>query len=125
MAPNTFALNTLAETLRSEIPGSLRDHFRYEGQPALQQAYAALGHVIRTGECPFEYVRGTDLFSHLIARPELGQIFNNAMGRRIVDIGGGHGYLLARILRRYPEMRGLVELYQGDTLRRAGAGPDA
>ncbi|MEV1084710.1 methyltransferase [Streptomyces sp. NPDC050211] len=127
VAPNTFALNTMAETLRSDIPGSLRDHFRYEGQSALQQAYAALGHSIRTGECAFEHVHGTDLFSYLTARPELGQIFNNAMGeivshlqsaaveaydlsgvRRIVDIGGGHGYLVARILQRYPEMRGVV-----------------
>ncbi|MFH8570517.1 methyltransferase [Streptomyces sp. NPDC017993] len=127
VAPSTFALNTMAETLRSDIPGSMRDHFRYEGQPALQQAYAALGHSIRTGQCAFEQVHGTDLFSYLTARPELGQIFNNAMGelvrhlqsaavetydlseiRRIVDIGGGHGYLVARILQRYPEMRGVV-----------------
>ncbi|MGV9881173.1 methyltransferase [Streptomyces sp. NPDC003006] len=127
VAPSIFALNTMAETLRSDIPGSLRDHFRYEGQPALQQAYAALGYSIRTGECAFEHVHGTDLFSYLTARPELDQIFNNAMGeivshlqgvaveaydlsgiRQIVDIGGGHGYLVARILERYPEMRGVV-----------------
>ncbi|MFD7914433.1 methyltransferase [Streptomyces sp. NPDC059752] len=127
VAPGTFALNTMAETLRSDVPGSLRDHFRYEGQPALQQAYAALGHSIRTGESAFEHVHGTDLFSYLTARPEMGQIFNNAMGeivghlqsvavasydltgtRKIVDIGGGHGYLVARILQRYPQMRGVV-----------------
>lgn len=127
VAPNTFALNTMAETLRSDIPGSLRDHFRYEGQSALQQAYAALGHSIRTGQSAFEHVHGTDRFSYLTARPELGQVFNSAMGeivshlqsvavasydlsgiRRIVDIGGGHGYLVARILQRYPEMHGVV-----------------
>ncbi|MEV5595092.1 methyltransferase [Streptomyces sp. NPDC052496] len=127
VAPSTFALNPMAETLRSDVPGSLRDHFRYEGLPALQQAYAALGHSIRTGQSAFEHVHGTDLFSYLTARPELGEVFNSAMGeivrhlqsvaveaydlsgiRQIVDIGGGHGYLVARILQRYPEMRGVV-----------------
>lgn len=127
VAPNTYGLTPLAETLRADLPGSLRDHFRYEGSEPLQQAYAALGHTVRTGQPAFEHVHGTDLFSYLTAHPELGQVFNNAMAavaghlqraaveahdlsgtRQVVDIGGGTGQLISTILRRYPDMRGVL-----------------
>jgi predicted O-methyltransferase YrrM len=72
-------------------------------------------------------VHGITLFSYLTARPELSELFSSAMGnsarqiqrpvidaydlsdvRRLIDIGGAHGHLVAAILSRYPKMKGVV-----------------
>jgi hypothetical protein len=127
VAPRTFALTPMAEVLRSGVPGSLRDSYRLHAQPAVRDAYAAIGHTVRTGEPAFEHVHGAELFSYLTAHPELSELFSSAMGNqarvvqsaaveaydlsdvgRLVDIGGAHGHLVAAILRRYPKMRGVV-----------------
>ena len=126
-APRTFALTPTAEILRSGVPGSLRDSFVLHAQPAIREAYGDLGHTVRTGEPAFEHVHGADLFTFLTARPELSQLFSNAMGnqarvvqraavaeydlsgvRRLVDVGGAHGHLVAALLGKYPEMHGVV-----------------
>jgi len=125
--PRTFGLTPLAATLRSDVGGSLRDIYRLQEQPSMRDAYAAIGHSVRTGEPAFEHVHGTTLFSYLTARPELSKLFSSAMGnatrqiqrpvidaydlsdvRRLIDIGGAHGHLVAAILSRYPEMKGVV-----------------
>jgi hypothetical protein len=125
--PRTFGLTPLAATLRSDVDGSLRDIFRLQGQPSMREAYAAIGHSVRTGEPAFEHVNGNTLFSYLGERPELSELFSSAMGnaarqiqrpvidaydlsdvRRLIDIGGAHGHLVAAILSRYPKMNGVV-----------------
>jgi hypothetical protein len=114
-------------TLRSDVDGSLRDLFRLQGQPSRWEACAAIGHTVRTGEPAFEHVHSTTLFSYLAERPELSELFSSAMGnvarqiqrpvidaydlsgvQRLIDIGGAHGHLVAAILSRYPEMKGVV-----------------
>jgi hypothetical protein len=126
-SPHAFGLTPLASTLRSDVPGSLRDNFRLQGSPEFQRAYAGIGHSLRTGKPSFTHVNGSDLFSYLTASPELGTLFNSAMGnlarqvqdaavesydlsgvRRLVDIGGGTGQLVAAILGRYPAITGVV-----------------
>ncbi len=127
VSPRTFGLTPLAATLRSDVDGSMRDIFRIQGQPCMWEAYAAIGHSVRTGEPAFEHVHGTTLFSYLAERPQLSELFSSAMGnaarqtqrpaidaydlsgvRRLIDIGGAHGHLVAAILSRYPEMKGVV-----------------
>jgi hypothetical protein len=127
VSPGTFGLTQLAETLRSDFDGSLRDVFRMQGQPFIRDAYADIGHTIRTGQPAFEHVHGTDLFSYLSARPEMSALFSRAMGnavrqiqaaaidaydlsgvRRLIDIGGAHGHLIAAVLARYKDMTGVV-----------------
>ncbi|HKS47186.1 MAG TPA: methyltransferase [Amycolatopsis sp.] len=142
--PRVFGLTELAETLRSR-DGSLRDLFRIQGQPFMLDAFAKIGHTVRTGEPAFDYAHGKDLYSYLTERPEMSQLFNTAtfngthpmqreaIGaydlskvRRLVDIGGGHGHLLAALLSRYPRMRGVVfdqpHVVQGATAVLAAAG---
>jgi SAM-dependent methyltransferase len=144
-SPHTFGLTPLASTLRSDVPGSLRDNFRLQGSPEFQRAYAGIGHSLQTGESAFAHVNGTELFSYLTANPGLGALFNSAMGnlarqvqdaavesydlsgvRRLIDIGGGTGQLVAAILGRYPAMAGVVfdlpEVVPGaaDVLAKAG-----
>jgi predicted O-methyltransferase YrrM len=127
VSPRTFGLTPLAATLRSNVDGSMRDVFRLQGQRCMLDAYAAIGHSVRTGKPAFEHVHGTTLFSYLTARPELSELFSSAMGnsarqiqrpvidaydlsdvRRLIDIGGAHGHLVAAILSRYPKMKGVV-----------------
>jgi hypothetical protein len=127
VSPRTFGLTPLAATLRSDADDSLRDVFRLQEQPCMQETYAAIGHSVRTGEPAFEHVHGTTLFSYLTERPELSDLFSSAMGnaarqiqrpvidaydlsgvRRLIDIGGAHGHLVAAILSRYLEMKGVV-----------------
>lgn len=127
VSPRTFGLTPLAATLRSDVDCSMRDVFRLQGQPCMRETYAAIGHSVRTGEPAFEHVHGTTLFSYLAERPELSELFSSAMGnvarqiqrpaidaydlsdvRRLIDIGGAHGHLVAAILSRYPEMKGVV-----------------
>jgi predicted O-methyltransferase YrrM len=127
VSPRTFGLTPLATTLRSDVDNSMRDVFRLQGQPCMQEAYAAIGHSVRTGEPAFEHVHDTTLFSYLNERPVLSELFSRAMGnaarqiqhpvidaydlsgvRRLIDIGGAHGHLVAAVLSRYLEMKGVV-----------------
>jgi O-methyltransferase domain len=127
VSPRTFGLTPLAATLRSDVDDSMRDAFRMQGQPSMREAYAAIGHSMRTGKPAFEHVHGTTLYSYLAERPELSKLFSSSMGnaarqmqrpaidaydlsdvRRLIDIGGAHGHLVAAVLSRYPEMRGVV-----------------
>lgn len=91
---------------------------------------AAWGHLadsVRTGAIGFERAFGTTAWEHRASHPELGELFNvvtsgeqvrtiaalvrgyDFSGRRcIVDVGGGHGNLVAGVLARYPDARGVV-----------------
>ncbi|WP_290050833.1 methyltransferase [Amycolatopsis solani] len=127
VSSRTFGLTPLAEILRSDAPNSLRDVFRLQGKPFMRNAYAEIGLSIRTGLPAFDQVNGTDLFSYLAERPEMNELFSRAMGnaaghsqraaiqaydltgaRKLVDVGGAHGHLLAAVLTRYPDLAGVV-----------------
>lgn len=122
--PGVFALTPLAQTLRAGVPGSVRAWIRFWGMPEKLQAINSLSYSVRTGRPAFPHVHGTDWWSHLAAHPDQAELFNDSMGIlarrvhaatlescdltgvvRVVDIGGGHGHLLATILPRYPELR--------------------
>ncbi|TDD34075.1 methyltransferase [Actinomadura sp. KC06] len=123
----TFGLTPLAEILRSDTSNSLRDVFRLQGKPFMRNAYAEIGYSIRTGKPAFDHVNGEELFTYLSRHPEMNELFSGAMGnaagqtqqaaieaydltgaRKLVDIGGAHGHLLASILAKYPDMKGVV-----------------
>ncbi len=127
VAPRTFGLTPLAGTLRSQAQGSMRNLARYVGLRERQQAFAGLLHSVRTGEPAFDRVHGTDWWTYFDAHPELASLFNSAMGsmarmvnsatieaydlsdvRRLVDVGGGQGHLVATLLQRYQDMSAVV-----------------
>ncbi|QNP74673.1 methyltransferase [Streptomyces roseirectus] len=122
-----FGLTPLADILRSDTANSLRDVFRLQGKHFMRNAYAEIGYSIRTGLPAFDHVNGEELFAYLARHPEMNELFSGAMGnaagqtqqsaveaydltgvRKLVDIGGAHGHLLASILARYPDLRGVV-----------------
>jgi hypothetical protein len=126
-AKGRFRLTPLAETLRSDRPGSLRDFARMLLADYNWQAWAALEHGVVTGELPFDHVHGLPAFAYLAQHPEQEAGFaksmasisgteNDAVARaypfgklgRLVDVGGAHGHLLATILRRHKKLRGVL-----------------
>jgi hypothetical protein len=84
-------------------------------------------HSVKTGQSARKLLLGTDGFGHLERDPALAEIFHSAAAertrltaidivraydfstlKRIVDVGGGRGELLAAILRAAPESRGVL-----------------
>ena len=119
----TFGLTALGEALRGPA-GSLA---AFMVGPDHWTAWGQLLHSVRTGENAFRAVHGMDVWEYRAQHPEEGAIFDAAMtgfSRRvnaavavahdfsgygvIVDVGGGHGALLAGILARHPGVRGVL-----------------
>ncbi len=124
-ASNRFGLTPLGEPLRSSHPQSIRDSIRMHGGLHYRAAGELL-HSVRTGETGFNHVYGEGLFDYLGHDPKESAIFNGAMsntsgvwanpildwdfhGRKVVvDVGGGRGALLASLLTRNPQLRGIL-----------------
>ncbi|HET7062052.1 MAG TPA: methyltransferase [Nitrosospira sp.] len=122
-----FQMTPLAEPLRSDAPNSLRDFSIFLGADWHWQAWGDLAGGARTGEPAFEQVHGKAFFEYLGENPGPAQIFNDAMTslstaasaavvngydftgiNTLVDVGGGHGLLLASILKENPRMTGVL-----------------
>lgn len=123
----TYALNALADTLRTDAPASVAGAARFYGSPQHRAHWSMLAESIRTGRASFPVVYGKGFFDYLGDDPELAKLFNDAMTSvseladhsvvaahdfdaypTIVDVGGGHGRLLAAILAAAPNARGVV-----------------
>jgi hypothetical protein len=122
-----FGLTPLGMALRSDVPGSVRALCAMRGEPWFWAAWGELLHSIKTGETGFGHLHGTDFFGFLAQHPEAAALFNAGMGdlsrtetdavvaaydfgrfQTVVDVGGGHGALLAAILRANPAVRGVL-----------------
>lgn len=122
-----FQLTALGQPLRSGIDESMRQEVIMNTNEDSFRVWANLVHTVRTGGTAFQRVFGIDAFKHFARNPEINQSFNAAMaaGTRqvapyllakydfsryamIVDVGGGNGTLLAEILDRTPDVRGIV-----------------
>jgi hypothetical protein len=122
-----FALTSMGELLRSDVPGSMRSWAAMVGLPVQWHAVADLLRSVRTGEPAFERVHGRSLFDYLGDHPDAAELFDGAMAdlsrgwiatvvgsydfgrcRTVVDVGGGNGALLAAILTANPEIRGVL-----------------
>jgi len=108
----SFGQTPLSATLRTGTSGSVRDAVLELGSAETFGALERLMHTVRTGEPAFDRMYGTDWWTYLSERPQRAEIFNNVQSitgaRKLVDIGGGHGNLVAAMLHRYPELRGVV-----------------
>jgi tRNA A58 N-methylase Trm61 len=122
-----FRLAPLAESLQTDAPGSLHPLAILYGDDWHYRAYGPLLHSIMTGKSAFEHVHGQPFFEYLNEHPDAGEIFNQAMTAyseqeiaailgvyefscvsRVVDVGGGHGRLIAAILGANPHARGML-----------------
>ena len=125
--PQKFELTRLGSTLRSDLPGSLSTVPRFWLREFHWKPWGRLIHSVRTGETAFDHVHGMGVFEYFRVDAEAAGIFNAAMTggsarssaaivgrydfsgfRTIVDIGGGHGFFLATILKSNPALRGTL-----------------
>jgi hypothetical protein len=127
VAPSRFALTALGGQLRAGVPGSLRNVALMFGGERAWSSWGDLLHSIRTGQSATQHVYGMSSFEYLAAHPEQAAIFNEAMAeitrgiaqavvaacdfsafRRIADLGGGTGTLIAAILAANPGLHGIL-----------------
>ena len=133
-----FALTPLAQCLKSDVPGSQRAMTIMMGEEHFR-AWGELLHSVRTGEPAFEKIYGQGVFEFLAEHPEQGRIFDEAMSgihgretgamleaydffpiRTLADVGGGNGSVLRSLLKKHPQMRGIL-FDLPDVMRRARA----
>src|SRR3954471_6727171 len=126
-SPRSFGLTPLGETLRSDVPGSVRNFAITETAPGHWLPWGRLPESVRTGQPMAREALGMELFDWYAQSPEEAGFFNAAMGnlsalaaselvrvydvstvRTVADIGGAHGVLLAAILRANPSARGIL-----------------
>ncbi|HEY1337225.1 MAG TPA: methyltransferase [Bryobacteraceae bacterium] len=123
-----FTLTPLAQTLRSDVPESVRAMARFMAIPACWQPWGHLTHSVRTGETGIKKAFGLDnAFDYISSHPEETEIFNQAMSDhsrqetpavveaydfsrfpKIVDVAGGYGTLLSAILKKHPGVHGTI-----------------
>jgi hypothetical protein len=129
IAPRTFALTADGELLQSDRPDSLRPMVLWLDDKFHFDTYPELPYAMKTGNTVVEKVFGESCFGYFEKNPEESKVFNDAMtgfsrmflppvldaydfswlnGKTLVDVGGGHGYLLTSILKKYPEIHGVV-----------------
>jgi hypothetical protein len=126
-AQGRFGMTPLAEPLRTGVPGSRRQQAILFGEEARWRAWGDLLYSVTTGEPAFPHLFSTTMWEYQSGRPELNAAFNDFMTAitapstpavvaaydfsgidTLVDVGGGHGLLLAAILRANPHLRGIL-----------------
>jgi O-methyltransferase domain/Dimerisation domain len=131
-APREFKLTPMGALLKRDMPGNLRDFSRFQGDGWHWNSWGALDESVRSGR-PARFASGSvgkqaaNCFDYLATQPESAAIFNAAMtgyttqvhaavaenypfgtARVVMDVGGGHGALLALLLDEYPHLRGVL-----------------
>jgi hypothetical protein len=125
--PRRFALNPAAELLRRDVPGSLRGMAVFLPDPFHFRVYANLLDSVMTGHTAAETTLGMPLFEYLAKNPDYSKVFNDAMTAlsapviaaaleaydfsqigTLVDVAGGHGEVLMSILKKHPNVRGVL-----------------
>ena len=122
-----FALTPLSETLRRDAPDSIRAMVLFTGDRLHWSIYGEMLYSVQTGKPAFDHVYGKRPFEYLSEHPEDARVFDEAMTSlsvaanaaiaeaydfsafgTILDAGGGNGALLAAILKKYPQPRGIL-----------------
>lgn len=126
-AQRRFTLTPSGAYLRSDVPGSLRGYARFVAHDFTRRPWGSLAYSIRTGMPAADHVFGMGAFDYVAKHPDVAAVVNDAMTamtstespavvaaydfpgiETLVDVGGGHGLLLASILRATPGMRGIL-----------------
>ena len=127
----TFSLTEAGELLRSDHPQTLRGVTLLEEGPEHYALWKHLPTMVQDGK-QNAFVRefGIMAFDHAVRDAGYAEVFDNAMSSyssiqaewvldalgtydfskisHLCDVGGGHGYMLSRLLVRYPHLKGTV-----------------
>jgi hypothetical protein len=126
-ADRRFKLTSMGQRLRSDHPESLAGFARFVAHDSTWRPWGHLGYSVKTGMPAFDHVFNTPIFEHFSRNPESAAVFDAAMTSisarearavsdaydfkgvvTLMDVAGGHGLLLATVLRRHKRMRGVL-----------------
>jgi hypothetical protein len=126
-AENRFALTPLSECLLSNRPDSLRDFAVMIGHKEHWRVYEETLYSVQTGKMASEKVYQMPIWEYFAQNKEAAGVFDRAMTsftsgiapaiaasydfskfETLADIGGGHGILLAEILKANPNLKGIL-----------------
>jgi hypothetical protein len=121
-----FRLTPMGEMLCSDVPNSMRAIALMLGEEHYH-AWGKLSEGLLSGKTPFEITYSDNCFEYFKKHPQAGEVFNDAMTafvkneisavasaydfgqfELLVDVGGGHGRLLATILKQNPKLSGIA-----------------
>jgi DNA-binding PadR family transcriptional regulator len=123
-----FELTELGHLVRNDVTGSLAGWVMLVGRPYHWEAWGDLLHSVQTGQTAFDARHGGEsVWAWRERRPEESRIFDRAMSSIaatvargladaydfggcsvVADLGGGEGTLLATVLPRYADMKGVL-----------------
>jgi hypothetical protein len=122
-----FSQTPLSAVLRTNASPSLRGWAMMNSQEWHLRGWEHLEYCVRTGKQALDHIYGKPAFAFFSERPADGAIFNQAMTdlsaldspavaeaysfegiHSLMDIGGGHGLLLATILQRHAHLKGTL-----------------
>jgi hypothetical protein len=125
--PKVFGNTPLSEPLRSDAPGSMRNGAIFMGEEWHFRVWSNLLYSVQTGKPAWGHTHGAEVFDYFAMNPSQAEIFNGAMTdmsmgvapfiveaydfsgfSTLADIAGGHGYLLAQILKANPKLSGIL-----------------
>jgi hypothetical protein len=122
-----YSLSPLGETLRSDVPGSVRAAVIWVGEPMHYATCGDLTTTVRSGSPAFDRLFGHPYFDALAADPDAARVWDEGMAcfssmenapiahayqfphnATVVDIGGGQGGFLVEVLNTDPSLRGVL-----------------
>ena len=125
--PQTFTNTAYSEPLRSDAPNSMRDGAIFMGEKYHYNVWGEMMHSVKTGETAWKKTHGAEVFDYFNENAAEAEIFNRAMTAMsqgsapavveaydfsgigtLADIAGGHGFLLAQILKANPNVKGIL-----------------
>ena len=125
--PRVIGLSPLAEPLRSDAPDSRRNMMIFMGEAWHWQVMGNMDYSVKTGQPAWGHALGLEVFDWFGANPDQAAIFNATMTElsttaappivegydfsqfgTLADIAGGHGYLLAQVLKSNPGLKGIL-----------------
>jgi hypothetical protein len=125
-----FGMTPLTKSLLSDAPYSVRNVCLQMGDPAFFGATGQMLETVKTGKPGFEIVHKTGpagMYDHFEKNKDVALVYHNCMEqlcnlgdsallfsydfssyKTVVDVGGGSGALLGRVLKKNPESRGVL-----------------
>ena len=122
-----FSNTPLGACLRSDHPASMRAALHMMGDPEHWNSHGNMQQSVKTGEIAFDYTFGIPVFPYFAENPDAAAVFDRSMtsfsravaeavssvydfsqAETIADIAGGHGILLAKVLQKNPQAKGIL-----------------
>ena len=122
-----FKLTGMGQLLRRDHPESLAGFARFVAHDSTWRPWGQLAYSVKTGMPAFDHVFNASIFEHFSRNSEAAAVFDAAMTsisatearatseaygfkglKTLMDVAGGHGLLLATVLRRHKAMRGIL-----------------